>query len=58
MTDVCQINPFEAKSNPYSKKSGVLADKTSPFTNSIFCPVLLQETGAALLLENGFAIEL
>ena len=65
-TNTCEIKPTVKDDNPFSNKLGIFSKKDSPFSdkriyskgatiysNKYFCPILLQENTAPLLLEDG-----
>jgi len=71
MTDTCTPTPYETQATPYQPKTSpfspkasvftpkeVYSPKTSPFGQGMYCPILLQETGAPLLQETRSNIEL
>lgn len=54
MPNTCPTTPYSEKANPYTKVVSPFNEKANPYTGLIsFCPVLLQESGLALLLEDG-----
>jgi hypothetical protein len=58
MSNNCPTTPYKRKASPYSEKASPFAAKAGLISPATFCPVLLQETGFALLQEDGGKIEL
>lgn len=58
MSKNCPTTPYERKTSPFTEKVSPFTAKAGLISPETFCPVLLQETGFALLQEDGGKIEL